>query len=481
MRRLQDACSEIRDEANELREENRRLMTIIENANLAGSSLHPSYAPAGPSSLRSSPNHNSEFTIPFTVVPSNSPRPLLHDETRPIFPRATADAAGVDPSSELPPFGSFPTHAHRLSADLDADGPWISKRGLFPPMNSTSASDFLSAGHARQLSETSSQFDFAPRDHASPGLTNSPMQPSMFSHDTAENLSDHSRSLSPSAEPQIPFNNLSIYPQTLSSMPVDYSRAGAEGGWDPSYYISPNQQSTDAIESELGRSDTVKASHYANANANAAAIQRPSSRGSQHRRAFSNTTDASADMFVDDGGFADADPYDYYGEHHSRPSSSSSSVFSYAGDMPPSASTLPPQLLNNISRVKSSRRHSFPVSLASIGDAAESSEDQEMDDGDYALSDAAATGHGHGGDSESSNTLAVIKAQAFGTVRKSRVSRPKRTGADSAAKVAMDVLQARGVGLGIDVDLEGGSLSGAAQSKRRKRDHVPPHLQSTIS
>jgi len=53
-----------------------------------------------------------------------------------------------------------------------------------------------------------------------------------------------------------------------------------------------------------------------------------------------------------------------------------------------------------------------------------------------------------------SSTLAMIKAQAFGTSRKAR-TRAKRPGADSAAKVAMEALQARAQGLGLDVDLAG--------------------------
>ncbi|KAF8308026.1 hypothetical protein DL93DRAFT_1964922 [Clavulina sp. PMI_390] len=51
-----------------------------------------------------------------------------------------------------------------------------------------------------------------------------------------------------------------------------------------------------------------------------------------------------------------------------------------------------------------------------------------------------------------SQTLAAIKAQAFGTSRKAR-TRAKRPGADSAARVAVEALQARGEGLGLDVDL----------------------------
>ena len=46
-----------------------------------------------------------------------------------------------------------------------------------------------------------------------------------------------------------------------------------------------------------------------------------------------------------------------------------------------------------------------------------------------------------------SGTLAVIKAQAFGALRRTR-SRAKK-GADSAAKVALEALEARGIGMGV--------------------------------
>jgi hypothetical protein len=46
-----------------------------------------------------------------------------------------------------------------------------------------------------------------------------------------------------------------------------------------------------------------------------------------------------------------------------------------------------------------------------------------------------------------SNTLAVIKAQAFGSLRRARI-RPKRAN-DTASKVAVDMLSARGIGMGV--------------------------------
>jgi len=47
-----------------------------------------------------------------------------------------------------------------------------------------------------------------------------------------------------------------------------------------------------------------------------------------------------------------------------------------------------------------------------------------------------------------SGTLAVIKAQAFGALRRTRARTKKSS--EGAAKVAMDVLEARGIGMGVN-------------------------------
>jgi hypothetical protein len=49
-----------------------------------------------------------------------------------------------------------------------------------------------------------------------------------------------------------------------------------------------------------------------------------------------------------------------------------------------------------------------------------------------------------------SGTLAVIKAQAFGALRRTRSTRNKKSSERDAAKVAMDALSARGIGMGVD-------------------------------
>lgn len=65
-----------------------------------------------------------------------------------------------------------------------------------------------------------------------------------------------------------------------------------------------------------------------------------------------------------------------------------------------------------------------------------------------------------------SGTLAVIKAQAFGALRRTR-TRTKKT-SEGAAKVAMEVLEARGIGMGVV----------AAGSKRPRLHHDDSDMQT---
>lgn len=60
-----------------------------------------------------------------------------------------------------------------------------------------------------------------------------------------------------------------------------------------------------------------------------------------------------------------------------------------------------------------------------------------------------------------SSTLAVIKAQAFGALRRTR-ARPKKT--EHASKVAMEVLEARGIGIGL------GLTTGSSNKRPRLHD-----------
>jgi hypothetical protein len=300
----------------------------------------------------------------------------------------------------------------------------------------------------------------------SAGGSDSSAQHPLFGHEVNDGLSDRSSLSEPSpgvaqTPLQLGFNGLTVF-SPASALPMDY-RAGdpnrQAAPWDPTFYTSsfPPQMQPEN-ERELGRSDTVKASNYASLNRNG-------SRGS-HRRAFSSAdlldpVHQQNEMFVDEA------PYDFetYDFAQSRPSSASSGL-SHGGEI----GHYP--VANPVLVRSRSRRHSFPASLSSPGDAAEESEDQDMEREPYPDLTNMARGGQVGlpqNDPGMSNTLAVIKAQAFGTVRKSRV-RAKRPGADSAAKVAMEVLQARGLGLGLDVDLD---VKGTSSIRRRARKEEP--------
>lgn len=106
------------------------------------------------------------------------------------------------------------------------------------------------------------------------------------------------------------------------------------------------------------------------------------------------------------------------------------------------------------SSARARRRHtysSFPAPASSSSRSSTGS-GRSSSKGARSNSDAAAAAM--------SNTLAVIKAQAFGNVRKTRARAKKNPASGDAAKAALEILEARGLGLGLDI-------SGGV--KRRKR------------
>lgn len=107
------------------------------------------------------------------------------------------------------------------------------------------------------------------------------------------------------------------------------------------------------------------------------------------------------------------------------------------------------------SSARARRRHtysSFPAPASSSSRSSTGSSGRSSSKGARSNSDAAAAAM--------SNTLAVIKAQAFGNVRKTRARAKKNPASGDAAKAALEILEARGLGLGLDI-------SGGV--KRRKR------------
>ena len=476
VRRLQDACRDARDEAKELREENKRLLSIIENAGLDSrrwerspahaplpDNLHPSYhsALSNPPSIRGSPNnHPPEFGIAYAAPgvlapPSKSPIPNEQQQSDSYFSGYPSGGprSGPDPNTVFHPDTFVPT-ANPIGAPE------------FIPTTTTATG----GQHAHQVSLENQFVDYRPGSAS--GSDSSAPHP-LYTHEANDGLSDRSSMSEPSpgvahTPLQLGFNNLNIF-SPMAPLPMDYGAGGGgdpnrqAAAWDSAFYSASTfqPQPQPENETELGRSDTVKASNYA-------ALNRNGSRGSHHRRAFSSAdlldpVHQQNEMFVDEA------PYEFerYDFGQSRPPSSASSGLSHGGEVGHNPVTNP-----GLTRSRS-RRHSFPASLSSPGDPADESEDQDMEHEVFPDLNNIGRGVQVGlppSDPGMSNTLAVIKAQAFGTVRKSRV-RAKRPGADSAAKVAMEVLQARGLGLGLDVDLDvSGSSISAARRRARKEE-----------
>ncbi|KAG8962415.1 hypothetical protein FRC00_009621 [Tulasnella sp. 408] len=106
------------------------------------------------------------------------------------------------------------------------------------------------------------------------------------------------------------------------------------------------------------------------------------------------------------------------------------------------------------SSARARRRHTYSSFPAPAGSARSAAGGRTTTKSGRSNSDPAAM----------SNTLAVIKAQAFGNVRKTRARAKKNPASGDAAKAALEILEARGLGLGLDI-------SGGV--KRRKRGELP--------
>ncbi len=523
VRRLQDALRDSRDEIKELKDENKRLTAALENSGIdprrwsrspippatLGENLQPPYSHGGLTtspSLRNSPSHGADFSLTYATSSvsrsSRSPIPNEQQQSASYFsassPYDTTNVSG-DQATIFPP--------DSYSA----------------PLNLVTNPEFLTSAsgqHSRQVSlEGPGRFDFRPASAA--GSDSSATGPAPFKRDVDARSDNSSLSdTTPAPHGQAPlgmemgFNDISLFNPSIGSLPMDYGTsvqhqpAGqATAAWDTTFYPEStfasqnNNRHQQQQETDLGRSDTVKASNYST-------INRKISKGSQkHRRAYSSTADLhemppETSLFIEDHATT-ANPYEF--ERFNRPGSASSG-YSVGGDLghgfPESSSSNPPGTFapSQLSRVKSTRRHSFPVSAASP-DAygTESSEDFEMDyeqpPAHYSITGASSGREGFPTSSSGiaaaaaaaaaasskdpsmppmSNTLAVIKAQAFGTVRKSRV-RARRSGADSAAKVAMEALQARGLGMGLEIELDlpptaSGETSVSGRRQRQRKD-----------
>jgi hypothetical protein len=533
VRRLQDALRDARDEANEMKVENQRLVTLLDAAGIdhrrqsgESSLLRPNPSTA---SLHNSPSPG-DFNLAYSASGVQSGGPITSDQQQQPL---DAYSPFYNPSGSLPTSDFLAQQQQKVTV-----------------AHSAAAAAGGSNPHSRQVSLDSqghSPGNFDAFGIARPGSAASGTSSHSSTH-SLHGVFDGSADLEPSisggkAPPglQMGFDELNLYGAPMTALP---SGGPGSSPWNPGFMGPAEQQQVkqEQQETDLGRSDTVKASDprhlhrrvqsHGQATSPLPSIpqQTQSMEQQQQQQQQQPPPQQPHEMYnqmvEDPSSSYEFDPYGVAAQRNSRPGSSASSLFSNEGDLGHHYHHTHPQL----------HQHQQQHLQSELDDGAYYSSEGDFNDIDYmegmesgpgglALVDSlmvpsqpgggfapgmdptamglssspmnstlSGSGSPFGGQPPGafgappggtalfpgnvsgnmsagmgnpslggivgsdphqvpmSSTLAMIKAQAFGTSRKAR-TRAKRPGADSAAKVAMEVLQARAHGLGLDVDL----------------------------
>ena len=531
VRRLQDALRDARDEANEMKVENQRLLTLLDAAGIdhrrqSGDSslLRPNPSSA---SLHNSPSPG-DFNLAYSASGVQSGGPIAStDQPQPL----DAYSPFYNPSGSLPPsdflaqqqkstaHGTGGSNPHSRQVSLDSQG--------------HSPGNFDAFGIARPGSAASGTSSHS-STHSLHGVFDgtADIEPTMTSGKAPPGI-------------QMGFDELNLYGNPMTALP---SGGPGSSPWNAGFMGPAEQQQVkqEQQETDLGRSDTVKASDprhlhrrvqsHGQATSSLPSIPQTQSIEQQQQQQQQQQAPQQPppqqphemynQMVEDPSSSYEFDPYGVAAQRNSRPGSSASSLFSNEGELGHHYHHTHPQLHQHQQQQHIQAELDDGAYYSSEGDFNDLDymEGMESGPGGLALVDSLmvpsqpgagfapgmdpaamglssspmnsnlssggspfggqppgafgtpggtalfpdnvsgnmSVGMGNpslggivGGDPHQvpmSSTLAMIKAQAFGTSRKAR-TRAKRPGADSAAKVAMEALQARAHGLGLDVDL----------------------------
>lgn len=560
VRRLQDALRDARDEATESKAENQRLIGLLDAAGIDHRRQSGDISLLRPNPSTSS-LHNSPSPADFAIVYGagtgvQSGGPLSGEQSLDAYsafynpsPNSLPPSEYLTQQQNLNSQGSGGSNPHSRHVSLDAQGHSPSQFGIPRPGSAASGTSSHSSAHSfHGVFEGS-----ADMEPSMSGGSGNPPTPGI----------------------QMGLGGLNLYGNAMTAL------TGNDAGsspWNTSLGGNDSQQQQNQ-ESDLGRSDTVKASDprhahrrvhsHVEATSPLPSIPQTQTQQPMDQQQPQQQQQAPHDMFntlvEDPSSSFEFDPYGAAATgHHSRPGSSASSLFSNEGELGHHFHHHHPQLHQHQSQQQQQQQQQPSTMATDIDEAAYYSSEGDFNDMDYlegmdstsgtgmtlvdsllvpshpgggfpgsngmdmGLSSSpmgsgspfgngvfpgggtmnmlpggtfamnmgmdivgtgglpgltggmgpgmGALGGGAGGSGASahgspgsvgggeggggpggqqvpmSSTLAAIKAQAFGTSRKAR-TRAKRPGADSAAKVAMEALQARAQGLGLDVDL----------------------------
>lgn len=454
MRQLQDACRDARDDARDAKEENKRLQAVIESMKQDAWRSAIFNEPRGgydasaaliPPSAAATGHYRPTLPPPFTI-PTAGMGPPSGSRTQ-----YSAASMSNEASSSRQPFTSLMS-AFTHTQGNERVGDWLADGA-----GSTSPTTGLPTSintHSRSRMPSSSR---------SPPL--SPLPPTKFLSDMGEAQIDTppsfgSGSLSPTADNQSPpltnrsqvadYPGMSMFGHALSGHgSLDFDGSRMNPSWSPMGYSPgtpsfPTGLSGDIDDYDLSRPDTVRVSHYASGRRDARAYGRasPGLRAPGSQSSHSRVPSSEQDLH-------NIDTRARHDLGRSGPPSSTSSP--YSQEMSPRDGPSPGPSTSKQPLVRTrSLRHSTPQFHVS-------DDDDEGEEGDL------------GGPSPSevvpfSDTLALVKASAFRTNRKTR-TRTRRPGADVAANEVLNALNARGADMGLNVDLD----TSAPRRKRSKK------------
>lgn len=433
---LQDSCREARTDANDLRQENQRLLTALEtlrhecrerdkylralwHAKKSGDDPHWDDFPPAP------PSFNAVTTSNGPTAPSSSlGTPVTNSLPNPVtYPPQTAE--GLDPRVQQ--YATDPNVAIQQAAYHDASANAYNGRSPvmpFMPHDGDVSSRHAAMGMAKMNHYSFNGMTGHARDNTwHPGINQG--APSGAEPVAGENGSSHSPAFMSSptiTSTEVPYGTR--YPTTLMD-----AHKNALSGIDQAPYLMNNN--------DRSISPSTSSPHNGSSSSINSQFQFVFPNEGQDRTDadYHRRLTATAPELTLHGGTADVS---VYGMNRRR---------TIAGPERPMLGSAPafrPDNSQGLGMAESSK--------ASVGAALPSSDPRgvrrrrntdQSNGGNHSSRSPSPSAH-----PPISSTLAVIKAQAFGALRRTR-ARPKKA-TEGAAKMAMEVLEARGIGLGIN-------------------------------
>ncbi|CAA7265783.1 unnamed protein product [Cyclocybe aegerita] len=416
---LQESCRESRGEALELRQENARLRHEYREREKFWRALyyakkngHPSEPDDLPPPPLSSPFLSHSQVAPLPPQPPHAP--LLHQHPY-------QNGLGYRGDESIPPHGPYSAAAPG-GANFPNQSPSV-------PFANHEAGDGSSGSSLNHRTAKYSAYPYPVQD--SPRDTRWPVPPALQTGLSGSEVTPHASSPTYIESPSLTSTEMTPYP---GRFPHDEQKVALNSVLESAPYVFPNG---DRFQQNIGES-------MPNSRSLSPTTSTPSSSTSLP------LTSSFPFPFHDQPAGQDRSDFDY--RRHSLPHCPEVTLHGGTADISLTSQSADGARYRVGRRTDSGADHHNLLPVSESG----SQHDQGSNDGDLAESSQRLRPRRNTGPSHSrspspnptpmSCTVAVIKAQAFGALRRTR-ARTKKT-SDGAARVAMNVLEARGIDIG---------------------------------